>query len=95
MEAKQVKRVEVASFALSMAVVHAIVAFIAGIVMAVCFVAFLHDVPLFVSGLMVIFYPIFGFIGGFIGGFIYAVIYNFLSARYESVRFRGESDGRK
>ncbi len=87
----KIRRVEVASFALSMAVIHTIVAFFAGVILTVFFAAFLPKMhPLF-YGIFVMVYPILGFIGGFIGGAIYAFIYNVLAEKYESIRFRGES----
>jgi hypothetical protein len=84
---KVVKQIDMLSFSVSMAIIHAILAFFVGIVAASIFSSLLGGA----FGLaIIIIYPIMGFVGGFISGAIIAIIYNLMAGRYKIVRFNAE-----
>jgi hypothetical protein len=102
MEEKTIRSISPLPFGLMMGAISAVIAFIAGIIFAAIWLPLVSvglstasTVVPGISGimaamgvLMVIIFPIIGFIGGFVQGLIYAAVYNFLAPRIGGIRIR-------
>lgn len=91
MAMKELKKIDVVTFAVVLGLVYAVFGLIFGVFAAIggagmAFLPGMAAAGLAVGALSIIVFPIMMFIMGFIGGAIFAAIYNFVAQKYSGIK---------